>query len=94
MKNATDTETMQRGATIAIGQAERKKTDTETGDTERKKRLDTSHLEGLTSLFLIGYERLAQLKKKSKLFKEPQTNRSFVERLQTLECATWNKSAI
>lgn len=64
MKNATDTETMQRGAMTAIGQVERRKTDTETGDTERKKRLDTSHLEGLISLFLIGYERLAQFKKK------------------------------
>lgn len=51
MKNDTDTETMQKEAMTAIEQVERKKTDTETGDTERKKRLDTSHLEGLIIFF-------------------------------------------
>lgn len=51
MKNDTDTETMQKEAMTAIEQVERKKTDTETGDTERKKRLDTSHLEGLIFIF-------------------------------------------
>lgn len=62
MKNDTDTETMQKEAMTAIEQVERKKTDTEIGDTERKKRLDTSHLEGL-NFFLIRYERLDQFKK-------------------------------
>lgn len=47
MKNDTDTETMGKEAMTAIEQVERKKTDTETGDTEKKKILDTSHLEGL-----------------------------------------------
>lgn len=51
MKNDTDTETTQKEAMTAIEQVERKKTDTETGDTERKKRLDTSHLEGLIIIF-------------------------------------------
>ncbi|XP_064367225.1 pre-mRNA 3'-end-processing factor FIP1 isoform X7 [Dromaius novaehollandiae] len=45
MKNDTDTETMQKEAMTAIEQAERKKTDTEKGDTERRKTLGTSHLE-------------------------------------------------
>lgn len=45
MKNDTDTETMQKEAMTAIGQAERKMTDTERGDTERKKIQDTNHLE-------------------------------------------------
>lgn len=47
MKNDTDIETTQKEAMTAIEQAERKMIDTESGDTERKKRLDTSHLEGL-----------------------------------------------
>lgn len=45
MKNDTDIETMGKEAMTAIEQVERKKTDTETGDTEKKKILDTSHLE-------------------------------------------------
>lgn len=51
MKNDIDTETMQKEAMTAIEQVERKKTDTETGDTERKKRPGTSHLEGLIIIF-------------------------------------------
>lgn len=51
MKNDTDTETMQKEAMTATEQVGRKKTDTETGDTERKKRLGTSHLEGLVWCF-------------------------------------------
>lgn len=75
MKNDTDTETMQKEAMTAIEQVERKKTDTETGDTERKKRLDTSHLEGL--IFLIGYERLDQFKKIKKTFKRTPNKLEF-----------------
>lgn len=47
MKNDTDIETMQKEVMSVIEQAERKKNDTEKGDIEKKKRLDTSHLEGL-----------------------------------------------
>ncbi|XP_059577729.1 pre-mRNA 3'-end-processing factor FIP1 isoform X10 [Alligator mississippiensis] len=45
MKNDTDIETMQKEVMSVIEQAERKKNDTEKGDIEKKKRLDTSHLE-------------------------------------------------
>lgn len=54
MKNDTDTETMQKEAMTAIGQAERKMTDTERGDTERKKIQDTNHLEGLIFFFFFN----------------------------------------
>lgn len=53
MKNDTDTETMQKEATTAIGQAERRMTDTERGGTERKKIRGTNHLEGLIFLFFF-----------------------------------------
>ncbi|XP_062431545.1 pre-mRNA 3'-end-processing factor FIP1 isoform X4 [Rhea pennata] len=45
MKNDTDTETMQKEAMTVIEQAERKKTDIEKEDTERRKTVGTSHLE-------------------------------------------------
>lgn len=46
-KNVTDTGSMQKEATSATEQVERKKNDTEKDDTERKRKPDTSHLEGL-----------------------------------------------
>lgn len=47
MKNDTDTGSMQKEAMSATEQAGRKKNDTEKDDTERKRRPDTSPLEGL-----------------------------------------------
>lgn len=47
MKNDTDIGSMQKEATSVIEQVERKKNDIEKDDTERKRKPDTSHLEGL-----------------------------------------------
>lgn len=47
MKNDTDTGSMQKEAMSVTEQAARKKNDTEKDDTERKRKPDTSHLEGL-----------------------------------------------
>lgn len=47
MKNDTDIGSMQKEAMSVTEQVERKKNDTEKDDTERKRRRDTSHLEGL-----------------------------------------------
>lgn len=46
MKNDIGTENMQTEAMSDIEQAGRKKNDTEKGDIEKRKRQDTSHLEG------------------------------------------------
>lgn len=46
MKNDIGTENMQTEAMSGIEQVERKKKDTEKGDIEKRKRQDTSHLEG------------------------------------------------
>ncbi|XP_036618528.1 pre-mRNA 3'-end-processing factor FIP1 isoform X9 [Trichosurus vulpecula] len=45
MKKDTDTENIQKEATSVIEQVEKKKSDTEKEDTEKKRRQDTSHLE-------------------------------------------------
>lgn len=47
MKNDTDIGSMQKEVMSVTEQVERKKNDTEKDDTERKRKLDTSHLEGL-----------------------------------------------
>lgn len=47
MKNDTDTGSMQKEAMSATEQVGRKKNDTEKDDTERKRKPDTSPLEGL-----------------------------------------------
>lgn len=47
MKSDTDTGSMQKEAMSATEQVERKKNDTEKDDTERRRKPDTSPLEGL-----------------------------------------------
>ncbi|KAI1238301.1 hypothetical protein IHE44_0013022 [Lamprotornis superbus] len=95
MKNATDTETMQRGATTAIGQVERKKTDTETGDTERKKRLDTSHLEVTADVVTTVKKGIAtegtntRSPKEAKKEKKPVVN--LLLNRKTLKLPLWNR---
>ncbi|XP_062348777.1 pre-mRNA 3'-end-processing factor FIP1 isoform X15 [Cinclus cinclus] len=95
MKNATDTETMQRGATTAIGQVERKKTDTETGDTERKKRLDTSHLEVTAGVVTTVKKGIAtegtntRSPKEAKKEKKPVVN--LLLNRKTLKLPLWNR---
>lgn len=47
MKNDTDTGSMQKEVMSGTEQVVRKRNDIEKDDTERKRKLDTSHLEGL-----------------------------------------------
>ncbi|XP_039921473.1 pre-mRNA 3'-end-processing factor FIP1 isoform X4 [Hirundo rustica] len=95
MRNATDTETMQRGATIAIGQVERRKTDTETGDTERKKRLDTSHLEVTADVVMTVKKGIATEGTNTRSPKEAKKEKKPVVNLllsrKTLKLPLWNR---
>ncbi|XP_075566116.1 pre-mRNA 3'-end-processing factor FIP1 isoform X45 [Pelecanus crispus] len=95
MKNDTDTGTMQKGAMTAIEQVERKKTDTETGDTERKKRLDTSRLEVTADVVMTVKKGTAtegtntKNPKEAKKEKKPAAN--LLLNRKTLKLPLWNK---
>lgn len=56
MKNDTDIGSMQKEAMSVIEQVERKKNDIEKDDTERKRKPDTSHLEGLFNKIVNRFE--------------------------------------
>lgn len=95
MKNDTDTETMQKEAMTAIEQVERKKTDTETGDTERKKRLDTSHLEVTADVVTTVKKGTATEGTNTKSPKEAKKEKKPVVNLllnrKTLKLPLWNR---
>ncbi|KAK2513698.1 Fip1l1 [Columba guinea] len=95
MKNDTDTETMQKEAMTAIEQVERKKTDTEIGDTERKKRLDTSHLEATADVVMTVKKGTATEGTNTKNPKEAKKEKKPVGNLllnrKTLKLPLWNR---
>ncbi|XP_059673620.1 pre-mRNA 3'-end-processing factor FIP1 isoform X19 [Gavia stellata] len=95
MRNDTDTETMQKEAMTAIEQVERKKTDTETGDTERKKRPDTSHLEVTADAVMTVKKGTATEGTNTKSPKEAKKEKKPVVNLllnrKTLKLPLWNR---
>lgn len=80
-KNVTDTGSMQTEATSVIEQVERKKNGIEKDGTERRRKPDTSHLEGLFFNKTVKYfeaEREIYLTSGSKSKDFPITSRAYV----------------
>ncbi|XP_030419859.1 pre-mRNA 3'-end-processing factor FIP1 isoform X7 [Gopherus flavomarginatus] len=95
MKNDIGTENMQKEAMSVTEQAERKRNDTEKEDTEKKKRLDTNHLEVTAGGVMTVKKGTATGGTNTKNPKEAKKEKKLVVNLplnrKTLKLLQWNR---
>ncbi|XP_039398533.1 pre-mRNA 3'-end-processing factor FIP1 isoform X14 [Mauremys reevesii] len=95
MKNDIGIENMQKEAMSVTEQAERKRNDTEKGDIEKKKRLDTNHLEVTAGVVMTVKKGTATGGTNTKNPKEAKKEKKLVVNLplnkKTLKLLQWNR---
>uniref|UniRef100_A0A8C3PE50 Pre-mRNA 3'-end-processing factor FIP1 n=1 Tax=Chrysemys picta bellii TaxID=8478 RepID=A0A8C3PE50_CHRPI len=95
MKNDIGIENMQKEAMSVTEQAERKRNDTEKGDIEKKKRLDTNHLEVTAGVVMTVKKGTATGGINTKNPKEAKKEKKLVVNLplnrKTLKLLQWNR---